>query len=237
MANLVHGLRTWGGDFLSLVYPRLCLACENPLYSHERSLCTHCVYHLPRTGYHLRVNNPVSQLFYGRVELHAAAAFFGFHKAGKVQHLIHQLKYKGAKEAGVETGLLYGAELKVSPLFGDVDVVLPVPLHRSKLRRRGYNQAACFAQGLARSMNIFLDETTLHRAAATATQTRKSRFDRWKNVEEVFALRDSAHLEEKHLLLVDDVVTTGATLEACAAQLLKIPNVRVSVAAMAAAQF
>jgi len=229
-------LKNLAGDFLSLVYPQLCLACEGPLYRHERSLCTRCAYALPRTGFHLEADNPVARIFYGRVRLHAASAFLRFQKDGSVQRLVHQLKYKGRKEAGEDAGRLYGAELKSAPLFSDVAAVIPVPLHPTKLRKRGYNQAECFARGLSEAMSVKLDTETLHRKTATSTQTRKNRFQRWRNVEEVFALRASAHLEGKHLLLVDDVVTTGATLESCAALLLKIPNARVSIAALATAQ-
>ncbi len=235
--HVFNGLRTGWCDFLALVYPKLCMACEAPLYKGEHSFCLHCRAGLPRTGYHHKADNPVSRLFYGRVRLHAAAAFLTFHKAGKVQRLIHQLKYKGQQEVGVDAGVLYGNELRESPLFADVDTIVPIPLHPSRERQRGYNQATCFGRGLAQAMHAELDTTSLIRASVTSTQTRKSRFDRWKNVEEVFLLRNADTLAGKHILLVDDVVTTGATLEACAQELLKIPNVRVSVATIAVANF
>lgn len=237
MAQVFPGFRTFARDFISLIYPQLCPACDGPLYAHEKSLCTSCIHELPRTGYHLRPDNPVSRLFYGRVNLHAAAAFLVFEKDGHVQQLIHHLKYKGNKEVGVEAGMLYGNDLKKSPLFADISVVIPVPLHRDKLRRRGYNQAACFAEGIAAATGASLDTTSLFRRTATESQTRKSRFARWQNVEEVFALTDPVPLQDRHILLVDDVVTTGATLEACAAPLADIPGARVSIAALAAAGF
>jgi ComF family protein len=213
------------------------MACEAPLYKGEHSFCLHCRSELPRTGYHHKADNPVARLFYGRVPLHAAASFLTFHKAGKVQRLIHHLKYKGQQQVGVDAGVLYGSELRESPLFADVDTIVPIPLHPSRERQRGYNQATCFGSGLAQAMGARLDVTSLVRTSVTSTQTRKSRFERWKNVEEVFLLRNPESLAGKHILLVDDVVTTGATLEACAQELLKIPNVRVSVATIAVANF
>ncbi|TND10294.1 MAG: putative amidophosphoribosyltransferase [Bacteroidetes bacterium] len=235
MRTIAAGIKTFTADFFSLIYPQLCPACDGPVYRHEKSLCTACIHSLPRTGYHLQAGNPVSRLFYGRVPLEAAAAFLVFQKDGRVQQMIHQLKYKGNRGVGVESGALFGTDLKKSPLFADVSCVIPVPLHSSKLRKRGYNQAACFAEGIASSMQISCDTGSLIRRKATATQTRKNRFDRWQNVEEVFAIGESAHLENRHILLVDDVITTGATLEACAVKLLEIPGTRVSIAALAAA--
>lgn len=222
-------------DFISVFYPRTCMACGNTLFRHEETLCTYCLFHLPKTNFHKDADNPVSRIFWGRVRLSSAAAYYHFGKGGKVQHMIHQLKYKGHKEVGIYTGKLYGAELRVEPLYSDVDTVIPVPLHRSKMRNRGYNQSEQFALGLCSSMPAELDVHALYRTYASETQTKKSRFNRWENVKEIFALRDEEKLEGRHILLVDDVITTGATIEACAAMLLKIPEVKVSVVAMACA--
>lgn len=220
-------------DFISLIFPHVCASCGKSLYKNEHSICTYCAYHLPKTNYHLDNENPVAKIFWGRVNIHSAGAFYGFNKGGKVQHLIHQLKYKGKKEVGVTVGKWYGYALKHSPAFNTVDIVIPVPLHPKKEKKRGYNQSRFFAEGLAHSMNAKADFTTLIRAKESETQTKKSRFTRWKNVETVFQLRDTASLKGKHILLVDDVITTGATLEACAHTLLQIPDVKVSVATIA----
>jgi ComF family protein len=222
-------------DLISLFYPRICLACGNTLFRQEDTICTYCLFHLPKTNFHKEADNPVSRIFWGRVPLYSAAAYYHFGKGGKVQHLIHQLKYKGHQEIGVYIGKLYGLELLESPLFSGVDFIMPVPLHLSKLRKRGYNQSELFAAGLCNSLPARLDIHSLYRRLASETQTRKSRFSRWENVKEIFALRDEEKLTGKHLLLVDDVITTGATIEACASMLLKIPDVRVSVAALACA--
>lgn len=220
-------------DFLSLIYPSICLACGNSLYKNETCLCTYCKYKLPKTQFHLDNANPVSKLFWGRVGLANAASYYQFDKGGKVQKLIHQLKYKGHQEIGVTVGKSYGKELKRAREYADVDMVLPVPLHPRKQRKRGYNQSSSFAQGLAASMNASYAPKVLYRSRYSDTQTKKSRFDRWKNVESIFNLRNMESLRDKHILLVDDVVTTGSTLEACAQTLLKVPGVKVSIVTMA----
>jgi len=222
-------------DLVSVFYPRTCMACGNTLFRHEETLCTYCLFHLPKTNFHKDHDNPVIRIFWGRVNLTSAAAYYHFGKGGKVQHLIHQLKYKGHKEIGIYVGKLYGAELHEEEKYSDIDTVIPVPLHRSKLRIRGYNQSEQFAMGLCSSMPAVLDVHALYRKFASETQTKKSRFNRWENVKEIFVLNDEKKLNGKHVLLVDDVITTGATIESCAAILLKVPGVKVSVVALACA--
>ena len=220
-------------DLISLVYPKVCMACSKTLVTNEECICTHCRYHLPRTNYHLEHDNPVAKLFWGRVDIRSAAAFYLFTKGGHIQQLVHRLKYEGQKKVGIEVGRMYGSELKRSEMFSSAEVIVPVPLHPAKLRDRGYNQCDLFADGLAQSLSVPADTGNLHRAVATGSQTRRSRFDRWKNVEYVFKMHNPQHLQGKHILLVDDVVTTGATLEACAQELLSIPGTSVSIAAIA----
>jgi ComF family protein len=203
------------------------------LFKSEESICTYCLYHLPRTNFHFRTDNPVSKLFWGRVPVFSAASFYSFSKGGKVQHLIHQLKYRGKKEVGTTLGKRYGNELKASPLFSSVNLVIPVPLHLKKLKKRGYNQSETFAQGLAQTLKVETSAESIQRLYASQTQTKKSRFARWKNVEEVFKVTMPEKLKGKHILLVDDVVTTGSTLEACAARILEVPDTTVSVATIA----
>lgn len=175
------------------------------------------------------------KMFWGRVGIQAAASCFLFTKGSGVQKLVHQLKYSGQTEVGRVLGRLYGSELKLSPLFAGIDVIAPVPLHPDKLKKRGYNQCDFFAEGLSESLGVPADLNNVQRVIATGSQTRRSRFERWKNVEYVFSAQQPLKLEGKHILLVDDVVTTGSTLEACAQQLLKIPGARVSIATIACA--
>lgn len=220
-------------DFISLIYPKNCASCGNSLFKHEECLCTFCRYHLPKTNFHLQNGNPVEKLFWGRADIVSAAAYYAFGKGGKVQHLIHQLKYNGKKEIGLTVGKLYGLELKQSGKYESIDMIIPVPLHEKKKKKRGYNQSEYFAEGLSKSLHVSTDTSTLIRANESETQTKKSRFSRWQNVESIFHVAEPEKLTKKHILLVDDVVTTGSTLEACALTLLKIPDVKVSIATIA----
>jgi len=220
-------------DFISLIFPQICVSCGKSLYKSENSICMSCAYHLPKTNYHTDNANPVAKIFWGRTLIFSASAYYSFGKGSKVQQLIHQLKYRGQKDIGVTIGKFYGHDLRKSESFNTVEMVIPVPLHPKKKKKRGYNQSEFFAQGLAESMKVSTDFTTLYRAFESETQTKKSRFSRWKNVETVFKLRADHGLEGKHILLVDDVITTGATLEACAQMLLAIPDVKVSIATIA----
>jgi ComF family protein len=224
---------SWFSDFLSLFFPRLCAACDAALLRHEEVLCTLCLHQLPLTGFHHQDDNAVSRIFWGRVNMAHAATWCYFQKGGKVQHIIHQMKYKGRKEIGVYLGRMYGRDLMDSVLYREVEVIVPVPLHRCKQRKRGYNQSEYIARGLAESMKLPLDSKSLVRVTHSESQTKKSRLKRWENVKEIFVVKDAKTLENKHILLVDDVLTTGATIEACARELLKIPGVRVSVVALA----
>ncbi len=225
--------KTMLNDFISLIFPQVCVSCGKSLYKSEHTLCTYCIYHLPKTNFHLDNDNPIAKIFWGRINIHSAGAFYGFNKGGKVQHLIHQLKYKGRKEVGFTVGQLYGHDLKKCESFSTVDTIIPVPLHVKKIKKRGYNQSESFAEGLASSMEVSTDLKTLIRAHETETQTRKSRFSRWQNVETIFQIKEGSSLKGKHILLVDDVITTGATLEACAQTLQQIEGVKISVATIA----
>ncbi len=220
-------------DFISLFYPSVCAACNRVLMRHERLICSYCEVEMPKTFYHSLRNNPLEEVFWGRIKIEAAAARYFFRKKGKTQHLMHNFKYKGMKEIGVIIGEDYGQELITNPIFKSVDVVIPIPLHPKKKKIRGYNQSEMFAIGLSNSMGIPMDITSLIRTVATSTQTRKSRFMRWENVKEIFKITDEKALENKHILLVDDIITTGATIEGAAQMLMQINGVKISVAGMA----
>lgn len=219
-------------DFISLFYPRICEGCGHPLLKHEETICTGCEISLPRTEYSKELINPVMKIFLGRVDLQAATALYFFHKGNRLQGLMHKLKYNGIKEIGIRFGNHLGKELKEAPLFSDIDVVLPIPLHPKKQKKRGYNQAEMIGQGLAKITGKELIANNLYRGVNTTSQTNKNREERWKNVEKAFLLKEPKEIEGKHILLVDDVVTTGATIEACTQSLKQITD-KVSVATVA----
>lgn len=190
---------------------------------------------MPKTQFHTDAANPVAQSFWGRVPLQQATAFYYFEKGGNVQNLLHNLKYNGQKELGETIGRLYGNELKEHN-WAAIDIVLPVPLHKRKQRKRGYNQSWHFAKGMARGLDATALENVLVKTVSTQSQTKKTREERIKNVKEVFAITNRKALENKHILLVDDVITTGATIESCAQTLLQVEGVTVSVASIAYAR-
>jgi len=222
-------------DLISLFYPQLCAGCNTTLLKGEEVLCLNCLADLPRTNYHLYHENPIFQLFIGRVNITLATSFCRFDKGGRLQHLLHQLKYKGNPEVGYKMGMLLGSDLMQSLLYQEIDALVPVPLHPKKEKKRGYNQSTEICKGLAESMNRPIITGNLVRKVHTTSQTQKGRFERWENVSGIFNVKNSRLLTGKHLLLVDDVVTTGATLEACCETLLKIPGVSVSIATLASA--
>lgn len=228
--------RSYLNDFVSLLFPELCVACNQSLVAGEELLCMDCRFNLPYTNFHLQPDNIVARQFWGKLKVEAAYALFYFVKGGNVQNLMHQFKYKGIKQIGNLAGNIAGEQLLKNEVFRSVDYIIPVPLHAKRLRTRGYNQSACFAQGLAEKLNAAVEENNLIRITATETQTHKGRFARFENMQEVFAIADASRLENKHILLVDDVVTTGSTLEACGTQLLNIPGVKLSIATIAYAE-
>jgi len=226
-------LRSYFDDFVGLFFPELCAACGRNLFKNEEVICTECIYHLPVTDHHQDPDNQVARQLWGRISFAHAGSFTYFRKGNKVQKLMYQLKYNNRPEVGTRLGRLYGAELKRSPAWAVPDAILPVPLHPRKRRKRGYNQSEYIAAGLAEALGIPVISDKLCRAEDTATQTRKARWARYENLREAFVVKDPAVLEGKHLLLVDDVITTGATLEACGLELLKLKDVRISIAALA----
>lgn len=226
---------SWVRDFFALFYPDLCQACGRSLVKTETCLCTYCRFHLPKTQLHKEPENKLCQIFWGRVPIKMVTALYYFQKGSKVQHLIHEFKYKGKKEIGEFLGMELGIQLKESPYFEGLDMVIPVPLHPAKERKRGFNQSEVFAHGISKAMRIPIDTRNLLRSKPSETQTRKSRFRRWQNVETIFSLSNPVALQGKKVLLVDDVITTGSTLEACAQVLHQAKDIEVYVATLAAA--
>ncbi|HTI59664.1 ComF family protein [Mucilaginibacter sp.] len=223
-------------DFVALLFPELCQACGESLVAGEDLICTDCRFSLPFTNFHLKPDNIVAQQFWGKLNAEAAYALCYFVKGGKMQHLMHQFKYKGVQKIGNMLGNIAGEQLVLSPVFKTVDLIIPVPLHKSRLRKRGYNQSSCFAQGISEKLSAPVAENNLVRVRATETQTHRSRFSRFENMQEVFLVSDPEKLKNKHILLVDDVVTTGSTLEACGTELLKVEGLKLSIATIAYAE-
>jgi ComF family protein len=199
----------------------------------ENLICTECYVVIPRTGYHTVEDNPVARLFWGRCLIEKAAAFSFYNKGSRIRSLIHNLKYKGVEEIGFELGRIYGLTLKSSGFTNDIDLILPVPLHKSKKRIRGFNQSEIISRGISGVTGLPVDALSLSRINVSETQTKKSRYERWINVEGIFHVQDPEVLKDKHVLLVDDVITTGSTIESCVSELVKIEGVKVSVVALA----
>lgn len=219
-------------DFVSLLYPPLCASCERPLYEHETYVCSYCLFHLPITNFHVDEANAAAKQLWGRVHLKRVSSYLYFVPETGVQRLLHQLKYASRPELGTWLGAQYGHMLK-DTAFSRADVIIPVPLHPKKHKQRGYNQSEYFGKGLSETLHIPLEVDNLIRHSLTASQTTKSRFERFENMQTIFEVRNPSSLHDKHILLVDDVLTTGATIEACAHKLLEIPHVRVSVVTLA----
>lgn len=229
-------LRSWLADFVGLVFPRLCPACREPLARGEAHLCTGCRAELPYTDFHRLPPeaNPLGRRFWGKLPVRHALSYLQFVRQGRVQRLLHGLKYGGQRDVGTALGHLYGAELAAAGLTADFDLIVPVPLHPRKLAKRGFNQAEVFAEGLSAGLALPW-APVLRRTAHTATQTKKNRAERWDNVATVFEAADAAAVAGRRVLLVDDVLTTGATLEACGAALLAAGALEISIATIACA--
>ncbi len=220
-------------DIFNLFFPDVCLNCKLQLSKNESLICTQCRHDFPETNFTNTPDNIIEKKFYGRVPLQAATSLFYYHKNGKVQQIIHQLKYKNQQEIGVLFGDWLGEEMLQSGRFNTIDFVIPVPLHPKKMKTRGYNQLTKFGEVLAEKLNSQLIENKLVKIGSTNTQTHKSRLERWKSTQHLFDLSDISFFENKHVLLIDDVITTGATIESCTNQLLKTKNIKISIAVMA----
>ncbi len=226
-------LATIWNDFSHLFFPHVCAGCGTDIVSRQSPLCMYCVNRLPITNFHLHANNPVEKYFWGRMPLAAATSLCHFTAGSLIQHLLHQLKYKGNKEAGDFMGRMMGQSIQRAERFQGIDMLVPLPLFAARQKKRGYNQSAVLCNGMAGILRLPVNENAVLRLSATETQTHKNRIERWMNMEGKFELSNPAVIAGKHLLLVDDVVTTGATLEACGHELLKAGGVTLSIATLA----
>lgn len=229
MANL----KPYVYDLLHLFFPHVCPGCDTDIPDTRNLLCAECMAQLPVTGFLGAAGNPVEKIFYGRLPVEHAGSAFYFTKKSVVQRIIVQLKYKDNQRAGSFLGKLLGRQLAQANRFDAVDVIIPMPLNDKKLFRRGYNQAKLIAEGITTEFKRPVVENAVERSLFTETQTHKNRVARWQTMEGVFAVTQPRLLEGKHILLVDDIVTTGATLEACGQALLQVPGVKLSIATLA----
>lgn len=219
-------------SLLQLFYPHLCAGCGSDVLPAHSQLCIKCIHTLPLSNFEKQANNPVGKILTGRIEFERATAQLYFTKHSVLQHIMHAFKYKGNKDLGHQLGLIMGNQLWQSGRFNDIEALIPLPLHESKKRKRGYNQAEILCSGIAEILKIPVITDAVTKPVATETQTKKNRTDRWKNMEGKFALINENLIENKHVLLVDDVITTGATLEACGQELLQASGVKLSIATL-----
>jgi ComF family protein len=220
-------------DFLHLFFPHVCIGCGSDILNTQDILCAKCIDDLPITGFIAAADNPVEKIFYGRMNIQCAGSAFYFNKNSVMQHAIIQLKYKNNKAAGIFLGKLLGWQIAQSTRFDDVDLIVPVPLNDKKFYKRGYNQAEIIAKGIASIWHKPVVANAIERVLFTETQTHKNRIDRWKTIEGVFNVNEPEAIANKHILLVDDVITTGSTLEACGHAILKILGIKLSIATIA----
>ena len=220
-------------NLLNLFFPKVCFACHLILGDGESMICTDCRHKLPVTNYHFTGDKTVEKVFYGRVDIKRATALFQFQKKGLVQQLLHNLKYRGYEQIGTSLGRWLGNELEESQAFQHIDMVIPVPLHKSKLRKRGFNQVAKFGKEIAQVLNAKYVDDVLIKTTSTSTQVFRKRLARWSEDASIFKVQNPEVIKGKHILLVDDIITTGATLERCCNTIKKECETEISIAAMA----
>ena len=223
-------------SIINLFFPPVCAGCNSFLLVNEKVICTVCRHDIPLTNHHLNPENDAFKKFYGRIPVLHASALFYFHKKGIVQHLIHNLKYKGQEEIGTTIGQWYAEDLKNIESLVSIDEIIPVPLHRRKLKERGYNQVTAFGKALSSRLDIHYNDSLLIRNVYSKTQSKKNLLGRTEGIETVFDVSFTEKDHNKHFLIIDDVITTGSTLEACSKVMLKIPGAKISIVCMAMAQ-
>lgn len=218
-------------ELINFIYPHVCVVCKTKLlYEEKAGVCLHCYYKLPKSNNYKEIDNHSEQILAGRFPFERAVSYSYYIKDGILETLIHELKYNNNPRIGLFLGSVFGADLIESDFIKTIDAIVPVPLHPQKMRQRGYNQAEQFAKGLSKSTSIPIIANNLVRVINNPTQTKRSKTQRWENVQGVFKLNDPMLLYNKHVLLVDDIITTGATLEACARALLFSEKIKISIA-------
>lgn len=220
-------------NLFNLFFPKICFGCSNLLSDNEAYLCTKCRHDLPIASYHINDDATLEKVFYGRVKIERATALLLYEKKGIVQHLLHNLKYKGNDNISSFLGKWLGYELAFKETYQKIDIVIPVPLHKSKQRKRGFNQSAKFGIEIAKALNAVYMDNVLIKTINTQTQVFKARMARWNHGNEIFTIKNASRIKGKNILLVDDIITTGSTIETCVNTLIKAKNVKISVASMA----
>ena len=226
----------WIKSLEDWLFPHYCAICGAKLRADERAVCLHCLASMPLTGYHLWKENPVEKLFWGKFPLERATAWIAYQRGTPYAKIIHQFKYRGRKTLAVDMGRMMAADLQKSGFFENIDFIVPVPLHSRRLRMRGYNQSEMLAKGVSEITQIPVLNDVIERTHYTETQTKKSGTERAENMKESFRVTDASHIVGKHVLLVDDVVTTSSTLTACGDALQAVEGIRLSVLALASAE-
>jgi ComF family protein len=220
-------------NLINVLFPKVCSGCSNHLLSNENVICTICRHEIPLTNHHLNTENEAIKKFYGKIPVEFASTLVYFHKKGIVQEMIHNLKYRGHEEIGAVLGEWQAENLKILPITNSFDEIIPVPLHKKRLKERGYNQVSSFGLALSKKLKINYNPNILSRSVYSKTQVKKNLLNRTEVLEHIFEVNFSEKDHDKHFLLIDDVLTTGSTLEACGRELLKIPGAKVSIVCMA----
>ncbi len=231
----ISSLRKWWLSLSHLFFPHRCAVCGKALQTGEVVVCMRCNMDMPRTNYHRLPDNPVERMFWHKLPLQRATSYFHYHKGSSFRQLLHLLKYAGRHDIGEAMGRFMAKELAGSGFFEGIDLLVPVPLHPRKKKSRGYNQSECIAKGISAITRIPLSPAAVARSRQTDTQTHKSAYERWENVKDVFRLRHPDQLAGKHILIIDDVLTTGATITACADAFAQVEGVRISILTLAVA--
>ena len=229
MGTILHAIKD---SVFQLFYPHVCAGCGCDAVTQHSLICAVCMHNLPFTGYENHAPNPVEKIMTGRVPFKKAASLLYFNKESLVQRLMHQFKYRGNIELGKQLGVMIGTRLLESGRFHDIEILIPLPLYEDKQKKRGFNQSTVLCKGIQEVMNLQIVEDAIERPQFTETQTKKNRVQRWKNMEGKFELLNNSKIEGKHVLLIDDVITTGATIESCASTLLKTKGLTLSIATL-----
>lgn len=229
-------IKTIGQSLLDVLFPRTCPVCEKTLLSHEKSLCTKCMLDIPTTGFHLQKFNPMEQLFAGKIQFEKATGYFFYEKDNPYANILHDIKYRNQPQTGRHLASIYGAELTSCNYFTDIDCIIPVPLHNKKLIKRGYNQSEYIAQGFADSLNVPVYTDIIIAVKNHDSQTNKGIYERWLNTQGIYMAKETETIENKHVLIVDDVVTTGATLLSAASSIADVPGIKISLATLGVAR-